>query len=73
MKQVFSKVKAELAGGSYALVNAAGSMGGGQVGDVPLAAWWADFVSLLCFFFPSKTQSQGITVKLTLSNFCCRS
>ena len=55
VKKLFSKVKAELSGKSYALVNCAGTMGGGQVGDVALASWWADFVSLLSLLFLSRT------------------
>ncbi|MDI1485926.1 MAG: hypothetical protein OHK93_004115 [Ramalina farinacea] len=43
VKKLFSKVKAELGGKSYALVNCAGTMGGGQVGDVALTSWWADY------------------------------
>lgn len=55
VKQLFSKVKTQLGGKSYALVNSAGSMGGGQVGDVALASWWGDFVSLPSLLFPSRT------------------
>ena len=44
VKSLFAKVKAKF-GKAHVLVNAAGSMGGGMVGDVPLASWGADFVS----------------------------
>ena len=45
VKSLFTKVKAKF-GRAHILVNAAGSMGGGPVGDVPLASWWTDFVSI---------------------------
>ena len=41
---LFAKVKTKF-GKAHVLVNSAGSMGGGMIGDVPLASWWADFVS----------------------------
>ena len=44
VKSLFEKVKARF-GKAHVLVNSAGSMGGGPVGDVPVASWWADFVS----------------------------
>lgn len=44
VKALFDKVHAKF-GKAHVLVNSAGSMGGGMVGDVPLASWWADFVS----------------------------
>jgi len=44
VKALFEKVHAKF-GKVHVLVNSAGSMGGGMVGDVPLASWWADFVS----------------------------
>ena len=43
VKALFEKVNAKF-GRANVLVNSAGSMGGGMVGDVPLASWWADFV-----------------------------
>ena len=44
VKTLFEKVKAKF-GKAHVLVNAAGSMGGGMIGDAPLASWWQDFVS----------------------------
>ena len=44
VKSLFGKVKDRF-GKAHVLVNAAGSMGGGMVGDVALASWWSDFVS----------------------------
>lgn len=41
---LFRNAKAKF-GKVHVLVNAAGTMGGGTVGEVPLASWWADFVS----------------------------
>lgn len=43
---LFAKVKAKF-GEAHILVNSAGSMGGGLIGDAPLASWWGDFVSPL--------------------------
>jgi len=43
---LFAKVKAKF-GEAHVLVNSAGSMGGGLIGDAPLASWWGDFVSSL--------------------------
>ncbi|KAM0799895.1 hypothetical protein BDR22DRAFT_806664 [Usnea florida] len=42
VKSLFAKVKAKFEK-VHVLVNAAASMGGGLVGDAPLASWWADF------------------------------
>ena len=44
VKSLYEKIKAKF-GKAHVLVNSAGSMGGGPIGDVPLASWWADFVS----------------------------
>ena len=45
VKSLFDEVKAKF-GKAHVLVNSAGTMGGGMVGDVPLASWWIDFVSI---------------------------
>ena len=44
VKALFEKVKDQF-GKVHILVNAAGTMGGGPIGDIPLASWWGDFVS----------------------------
>ena len=44
VQQLFQKAKGKFQK-VQVLVNAAGTMGGGMIGDVPLASWWADFVS----------------------------
>ena len=44
VKALFEKVKGDF-GKAHVLVNAAGSMGGGLMGDAPLASWWGDFAS----------------------------
>ena len=46
VKLLFDKVK-EKFGKAHVLVNAVGVMGGGLIGDVPLASWWQDYVSLV--------------------------
>ena len=44
VKALFEKVKDHF-GKVHTLVNAAGTMEGGPIGDIPLASWWGDFVS----------------------------
>lgn len=46
VKILFEKVKAKF-GKAIALVNSAGAMGGGMVGEAEPSAWWQDFVSLM--------------------------
>ena len=45
VKSLFDNVKAKF-DKAHVLVNSAGTMGGGMVGDVPLPSWWIDFVSI---------------------------
>ncbi|KAL8923536.1 MAG: hypothetical protein Q9172_003072 [Xanthocarpia lactea] len=42
VKSAFAKIKTRF-GKAHVLVNAAGSMGGGMIGDAPLESWWGDF------------------------------
>lgn len=44
VKTLYEKVKAKF-GKADDLVNSAGTMGGGLVGEVEPSAWWQDFVS----------------------------
>lgn len=44
VKTLYEKVKAKF-GKADALVNSAGTMGGGLVGEGEPSAWWQDFVS----------------------------
>lgn len=44
VRSLFAKTKTQFSKVDV-LVNAAGSMGGGMIGELPLASWWADFVS----------------------------
>ena len=45
VETLYEKVKAKF-GKADALVNSAGAMGGGRVGEAEPSAWWQDFVSL---------------------------
>ena len=44
VKALYEKVQAKF-GNADALVNSAGAMGSGMVGEVEPSAWWQDFVS----------------------------
>ena len=53
VKSLFDKVKAKF-GKAHVLINSAGTMGGGMIGDVPLASWWIDFVSNFLYRFNTQ-------------------
>jgi len=46
VKKLFEKVKAKF-DQAHILINAAGTMGSGMMGDAPLASWWRDFVRVI--------------------------
>ena len=65
VKSLFDKVKAKF-GKAHVLVNSAGTMGGGMVGDVPLPSWWMDFVSRFLTRF--GTQERRLTGCFSIGN-----
>jgi len=46
VRKLFEKVKAKF-DQAHILINAAGAMGSGMMGDAPLASWWRDFVRVI--------------------------
>ncbi len=56
VKSLFGKIKAHY-GKAHVLVNSAGSMNGGMIGDIPMASWWGDFVGDSCSTLPTSYRS----------------
>lgn len=73
VKMLFEKTKAKF-GNVHVLINSAGSMAQGMVGDAPLTSWWGDFVrgdihnGLRCLRFVRKSMSKEASFRFKPSS-----